>query len=429
MAILFDPHFQAISPIGLPLSGARLHFYRAQTTSRITIYQDADATTPHTNPVIADASGLFPPIFIATTSPFKTVLQSALGITIQTIHKIPVSDAGDLGLVQNFYATLALEQAEDRMYAPVTAGPDGNGLFDGFNVLTYVDTAGATGLDTSEAGVLKPFPLKQAATLAFTNDSPNYAGYNLRFRIPAAQLSGKGNQIRLRLYGVTVGAPLVIATAYVGHKAATGNVWNFDGGQKQLRVGGATGFTVPVGGDVETDWIDFNFDDSRDLVLSMYCTSGDLRVGTIASGGIGGSFSTKEGADETGVTAPSGYTTSGSLDRGVCNRIQVRTGAMSVRSSALTLSEEPDWAQLYFIADLADAVMNMDLLVSVSRDGTDYMPLAASHLYQRPDGSGVFATAKTDLTSAAGTIGRWRIETLNAKQPKVLALGVMFGVD
>ena len=80
----------------MPLSGARLHFYRAGTTTRITVYQDADATTPHANPVIADASGLFPPIFIATASPFKIVLQNALGITIQTIDKIPVGEVIDL---------------------------------------------------------------------------------------------------------------------------------------------------------------------------------------------------------------------------------------------------------------------------------------------------------------------------------------------
>jgi len=330
---------------------------------------------------------------------------------------------------QNFYATLALEQAEDRMSGPVTAGPDGNGLFDGFNTLTYVDTAAALGLDTSEAGLLKPLPLVTAMSISFTHDSPNYGGYNLRFRIPASKLSGKGDQIKLRLAGVTTGAALVLSSVYVGHKASSGNVWDFDGGQKQIKVGGDAGFTVPVNGDVETDWLDFDFDDSRDLIVAMHCTSGDLRIGTIASGGIGGSFSTKAGADEGGVSAPGGYSTSSTYDRLTCYQVQVRTSAMSVRSSALTLSAEPDWARLYFIADLQDATLNTDLLVSLSRDGDDYTVLTATHLYQRPDGSGVFATDRTELTSDPGTLGRWRIETDNAKRPKVLALGVIYGVN
>jgi len=330
---------------------------------------------------------------------------------------------------QNFYATLALEQAEDRSDGPVMAGPDGNGLFDGFNALTYVDTAAASGLDTSEAGLLKPLPLVTAMSISFTHDSPNYGGYNLRFRIPASKLSGKGDQIKLRLAGVTTGAALVLSSVYVGHKASSGNVWDFDGGQKQIKVGGNAGFSVPVNGDVETDWLDFDFDDSRDLIVAMHCTSGDLRIGTIASGGIGGSFSTKMGADEGGVSAPGGYSTSSTYDRLTCYQVQVRTSAMSVRSSALTLSAEPGWARLYFIADLQDATLNTDLLVSVSRDGDDFTALTATRLYQRPDGSGVFATDRTDLTSDPGSIGRWRIETDNATQPKILAIGVMFGVN
>lgn len=329
---------------------------------------------------------------------------------------------------QNFYATLALEQAEDRSDGPVMAGPDGNGLFDGFNALTYVDTAAASGLDTSEAGLLKPLPLATAMSISFTNDSAGYAGYNLRFRIPASKLSGKGDQIKLGLAGVTTGAALVLSSAYVGHKASSGNVWDFDGGQKQLKVGGNTGFTVPVNGNVETDWLDFDFDDSRDLIVAIYCTSGDVRVGAVASS-IGGSFSSKAGSDETAVSAPSGYSTSGAYDRIVCNRVFTRTSAMSVRSAALTLSAAPDWARLYFIADLQDAALNTDLRVSVSRDGDDYTALTASHMYQRPDGSGVFASDKASLTSGSGSLGRWLIETDNATQPKVLAMGVMFGVN
>lgn len=72
----------------MPLSGATLSFYRAGTTSQITIYQDAQATTPHANPVVADSAGTFPPIFIDTADAYKFILKTALGVTVQSIDGI-----------------------------------------------------------------------------------------------------------------------------------------------------------------------------------------------------------------------------------------------------------------------------------------------------------------------------------------------------
>lgn len=96
---LFDPYFQAGSALGLPLSGAKLAFYRAGTTSLVTVYQDAAGTTPHTNPVTADASGLFPPIYLNTIYPLKTILKTALGVTIQTVQRINPAPVGvDAGM-------------------------------------------------------------------------------------------------------------------------------------------------------------------------------------------------------------------------------------------------------------------------------------------------------------------------------------------
>ncbi len=89
MAFLFDPRFQATDANGLPYVGAKLHFYRAGTSTPITIYQDQGATTPHANPVTADISGVFPAIFLAETNNYKIILKDALGITLSTIDNIP----------------------------------------------------------------------------------------------------------------------------------------------------------------------------------------------------------------------------------------------------------------------------------------------------------------------------------------------------
>lgn len=86
MAALFDPRFQVVDGNGRPHSGAKLAFYRAGTSSLVAIYQNAAGSTPHTNPVLADASGVFPPIYLDTSYPYKAILLSASGVTLQTIE-------------------------------------------------------------------------------------------------------------------------------------------------------------------------------------------------------------------------------------------------------------------------------------------------------------------------------------------------------
>lgn len=96
MAFLFDPLYQAMDANGLPLSGATLTFYRAGTSSKINTYQNSQATTPHTNPVVADSAGKFPPIFHTTASAYKFILKNASGVTVQTVDRIPVGEIVDL---------------------------------------------------------------------------------------------------------------------------------------------------------------------------------------------------------------------------------------------------------------------------------------------------------------------------------------------
>jgi hypothetical protein len=52
-----------IEGVTRPLSFGEAHFYETETTTPVDVYQDSDFVNPHTNPVIADANGLFPPIY------------------------------------------------------------------------------------------------------------------------------------------------------------------------------------------------------------------------------------------------------------------------------------------------------------------------------------------------------------------------------
>jgi len=95
MATLFAPNFQSIDANGNPRSGAKLSFFLAGTTTPVTVYQDADAETPHTVPVPADASGLFPPIYLLGGQMYKFVHQTAADVTVQTADNIPADFSGD----------------------------------------------------------------------------------------------------------------------------------------------------------------------------------------------------------------------------------------------------------------------------------------------------------------------------------------------
>lgn len=90
MSFIYFPHFFQPSNInGVPLAGAKLYFYASGTTTAITVYQDFNNTTPHTSPVLADASGIFPPVYISdATVSYKTVLKTALDVTVQTVDPI-----------------------------------------------------------------------------------------------------------------------------------------------------------------------------------------------------------------------------------------------------------------------------------------------------------------------------------------------------
>lgn len=96
MANLFDPHFQAQDSSGNPVAGALLYFYSAGTTTPLTTYADASASTPSTtvlqsdatNAIVADASGLFAPIYVVGTTSYKFTLKTPALTTIQTVDNI-----------------------------------------------------------------------------------------------------------------------------------------------------------------------------------------------------------------------------------------------------------------------------------------------------------------------------------------------------
>lgn len=72
------------------IPGAKLYFTQTGTTTPQNTYQDIDLTTPHANPVVADANGVFPPIYLEPTLPdYRIKLTTAADVLVYQEDDIP----------------------------------------------------------------------------------------------------------------------------------------------------------------------------------------------------------------------------------------------------------------------------------------------------------------------------------------------------
>lgn len=67
---------------GTRLGGAKLYFYENETTTLATVFTSSALTTAHTNPVVADANGVFPAIWADTTEEFTVASTDSDGAPV-----------------------------------------------------------------------------------------------------------------------------------------------------------------------------------------------------------------------------------------------------------------------------------------------------------------------------------------------------------
>lgn len=72
---------------GAPLVGGKLYFYESGTTTPLDTFADDTLSTPNTNPVIADARGFLPPIFLQNLS-YRVVLKDSSDVEIWTADPV-----------------------------------------------------------------------------------------------------------------------------------------------------------------------------------------------------------------------------------------------------------------------------------------------------------------------------------------------------
>lgn len=106
----------------------------------------------------------------------------------------------------------------------------------------------------------------------FDNETGSQGGNTVRYIIPTSDLSD--------VFGTTIiihlGRYLYdwdFDEIWVGHKASSGNAWDFDGNQVQLFFSGNPEGSVTASG-LDSDEESFSFDGTKDLILSIYSSGG-----------------------------------------------------------------------------------------------------------------------------------------------------------
>lgn len=102
MPALFTlPKQVPLSSAGLLLPGAKLYFYQTGTTTDQAVYQDVGLSAAHTNPVVADAAGVFAAIYLGQfTTNYRVRLETSAGVLLWQLDGIP-ADSQDAFLDQS----------------------------------------------------------------------------------------------------------------------------------------------------------------------------------------------------------------------------------------------------------------------------------------------------------------------------------------
>lgn len=85
----FQTRAVALTAAGDPLPGAKIYTYESGGTTPLTTYTTDALSTPNANPIIADASGKFGPIWTNGSVEVKIVITTAADATVETIDPVP----------------------------------------------------------------------------------------------------------------------------------------------------------------------------------------------------------------------------------------------------------------------------------------------------------------------------------------------------
>jgi hypothetical protein len=122
MATLFFPFGSSFDGNGAPRAGATISFFQTGTSTPQNTFTDSTLGTIQSNPVVADANGLFPAIYLSASFDYKAILKDSSGVTIATRDPLGFVPAMSLGVVPNYLTGLTLSAAGGTGTFGVAAG-------------------------------------------------------------------------------------------------------------------------------------------------------------------------------------------------------------------------------------------------------------------------------------------------------------------
>ena len=142
-------------------------------------------------------------------------------------------------------------------------------------------------------------------------DAQHTGGYNtytIRNIMQAAESSVNGSKIRITFRSGPTSGGFQTSAVYVGHAAASGDSYDFDGGQQELLFSASSGFSITTTDTtLLSDELTFSFDASKDLIIAFHMDTGtydDPAVDTVKTNWT----CWYKVANEPGVTDVTGYT-------------------------------------------------------------------------------------------------------------------------
>jgi hypothetical protein len=194
---LLLPRSQAVGLDGRPLAGAKLQTYITGSSTPKPVFTDAALTVAHANPVVADAAGRFPAMFLGAGD-YRTVLTDSADVVIATDDPVE----GDSAAAAADIATAALATVRNRIINPAMqiSQQFGTSNTDCTTGQTYTLDQWVAGLSTTPGGTLRvaqlasitpagsPFRLRATAQVADGTLAANDV-YALQQLIEGAQVA------------------------------------------------------------------------------------------------------------------------------------------------------------------------------------------------------------------------------------------------
>lgn len=162
--LLFTPS-RALDANAYAAPGATATFYAAGTMTLITVYSDEAGSIATTNPVVADANGIFPQTYAAVEA--KVIVRDAGGATLWTIDPVPSTSSAAVGASGVTFTPSAgipetnVQDAIEAVFASAASGYLDFGLGNTGNapiISALNDTSTATGMYRFTGATTGTFP-------------------------------------------------------------------------------------------------------------------------------------------------------------------------------------------------------------------------------------------------------------------------------